>query len=340
MKSFLTVVFFVFIFLLGGMEFIARAQNHTTNLYSKKEYPYTFVNNPLRIPVMKNMSFSGSDIVIEEVLPKGNGYFRYKVSYLSENNKIYGIITVPNTVMPHNGYPGILLAHGYVPERQYNNQTIYQDLIDTLTRNGFIVFMPDLRGHGDSEGIAEGAYFSPAYTIDFLNAFSSLSRFESVNNEKIGVWGHSMGAHIVLRSAIIDARIKSISTWAGVVGDYTDLLYHWNTKTTWNSFENLMTIHPSELIQQFGSPVENPIFWKEISPISYLSGVTRPVQIQHGMQDSIVPYEFSQRLAHQLSVTNKNVELYIYPHENHDFSGQDRQLVILRTLQFFTTTLQ
>jgi dipeptidyl aminopeptidase/acylaminoacyl peptidase len=338
MKRFLFGVIFSCILIFFSFSLVARAQYQESELIEELTN-YSYVNHPLRINVMQQMNFPGSEIVIEEVLPKGENYYRYKVSYYSENNKIYGVITVPNSTKPKSGYPAILLAHGYIPEHEYDNEHMYSDFVDMLSQHGYIVFIPDLRGHGDSEGIAEGAYFSPGYTIDFLNAFSSLSRFESIDKESIGAWAHSMGAHIVLRSALVEKKIKSIVIWSGVVGDYEDILYHWKVKNTWSS-TNSEGVRPSDLIQQFGIPVENPQFWKEISPLTYIKDMSQPIQIHHGRDDKIVPFEFSQRFVYQLDTYDKDYQFYTYPSEDHDFSGSDRPLLLERTLQFFNTSLQ
>ena len=47
---------------------------------------------------------------------------------------------------------------------------------------GYVVLKPDYRGHGSSEGDAVGGYGSNAYTIDVLNALSSIKRFNNQLN--------------------------------------------------------------------------------------------------------------------------------------------------------------
>ena len=74
--------------------------------------------------------------------------------------------------------------------------------MDGFARNGYVVFRPDYRGHDQSEGNASGGYGSPDYTIDVLNALSSVKRYAAVDPERIGMWGHSMGGHITLRSMV------------------------------------------------------------------------------------------------------------------------------------------
>ena len=85
------------------------------------------------------------------------------------------------------------------------------------------MFRPDYRGHDRSEGRAVGAYFSPAYTVDVLNAVASLKALDGADPERIGMWGHSMGGGITLRAMVVAGEIKAGVIWAGVVAPYSDL---------------------------------------------------------------------------------------------------------------------
>ena len=96
-----------------------------------------------------------------------------------------------------------------------------------FARNGYIVFKPDYRGHDQSEGDASGGYGSPDYTIDVLNATASVKRYPDADPNRIGMWGHSMGGHITLRSMVTTKDIKAGVIWAGVVASYPDLMSRW-----------------------------------------------------------------------------------------------------------------
>src|SRR5690606_1896846 len=132
--------------------------------------------------------FPGSEIIIEETLPPGSNYQRYLTSYQSDGLKIYALLTVPNGEPPEGGFPAIVFNHGYIPPSEYRTTERYIAYTDAFSRNGYVLFRPDYRGHGNSEGLAEGGYGSNGYTIDVMNATASLKRYQNVNPDKIGMW--------------------------------------------------------------------------------------------------------------------------------------------------------
>ena len=129
---------------------------------------------------------------------------------------------------PKTGWPVIIFNHGFIPPAQYRTTERYVAYVDAFARNGYIVFKSDYRGHGSSEGRAAGGYGSPDYTIDVLNAVSSIKRYQDADPNRIGMWGHSMGGSVTLRAMVVSKDIKAGVIWAGVVASYPDLFSKWH----------------------------------------------------------------------------------------------------------------
>lgn len=172
---------------------------------------------------LRQAEYPGSEISIEGELDPGSNYRRYYASYLSEGLKIYALLTIPNGETPPTGWPVIVFNHGYIQPEYYRATQRYVAYVDRLAQSGYIVFRPDYRGHDQSGGEARGAYSNPDYVIDVLNAVASLKRYPTADPERIGMWGHSMGGYITLRSMVVSPDIKAGVIWAGVVGTYPDL---------------------------------------------------------------------------------------------------------------------
>ncbi|MCX7706375.1 MAG: alpha/beta fold hydrolase, partial [Anaerolineae bacterium] len=293
---------------------------------------------PLSVEFMRTQSYPGSEIVIEQTLQPGANYQRYIASYYSEGLKQYALLTVPNGPKPPTGWPVIIFNHGYIPPAQYRTTERYVAYVDAFARSGYIVFRPDYRGHGNSEGEATGGYGSPAYTIDVLNAVASIKRYPDADPERIGMWGHSMGGHITLRAMVTTRDIKAGVIWAGVVASYPDLLSRWRRSTAVPT----PSIPPgarrwrTEFIARYGTPEQNPSFWASISPSAFLADLSGPLQLHHGTADESVPHEFSANLYAQAQKERipMPVEYYEYPGDNHNLS-RNFTLAMRRSIAFF-----
>ena len=215
-------------------------------------------DNPLSIEVMRNKSYPGSDLQIEQKLSSSSNYNQYIASYLSDGLKIYGLLTVPKAQKPKNGWPVIVFNHGYIQPELYRTTERYVAYVDAFARNGYIVLKPDYRGHGNSESQPEGAYYSPAYATDVLSAISTLKRYQDVDPERIGMWGHSMGGNITLRDIVVNTKdIKAAVIWGGVVGSYDDLMNNWQRKVKYRPSPRELTLrnnYRQKLVDQYGTP--------------------------------------------------------------------------------------
>jgi fermentation-respiration switch protein FrsA (DUF1100 family) len=301
----------------------------------------TLTPHPMSIPALRQISYPGSEIIIEDTLEPGANYNRYYASYLSEGLRQYGLLTIPYGETPPTGWPAIVFNHGYIPPEQYRTTERYIAYVDWLARSGYIVFRIDYRGNDQSEGIPSGAYGDPGYTIDVMNAVAALKQFPPADNSRIGMWGHSMGGYLTLRAMVLSEDIKAGAIWAGVVASYPDLITRWRRGSASGPTPTPSARRRwrSDWVAQYGSPEENPEFWDTVSSNSYLEDLSGPVQLHHGTADESVPLEFSEILYQEIQEAGKTVELYTYQADNHNISNSFGQ-AMTRTIEFFNRYLK
>ena len=305
--------------------------------------------HPLQIEVERQWTYPGSEITFEETLPSRATYDQFVVSYLSDGYKIYAYMAIPNGTKPETGWPTIILNHGYSNVTTYVTTEKYVAFMDVLSRSGYIVFKPDYRAHGKSEGPRPlgGGYGSPDYMVDVLNAVASVKAYKDADPERIGMVGHSMGGAITLRAMVVSKDIKGGVIWSGVVAPYSTLVYRWNrsvtpTPTTLSStpsatatsFRGSVSSWAGDVFGKYGTPEQNPAFWDSISPSAHLTELSGPLQLQAAKGDTQVPYIWSEQLGTQLELAGMPYELYIYEKDNHNITD-NFLIAIQRTREFF-----
>ncbi len=301
-------------------------------------------DHSLSISKMRQYQYDGSQLTLEQKIDSDGDYDKYIASYISDNLKIYGLLTIPHGQMPDNGWPAIIFNHGYIRPNKYKTTAYYKPYIRSLSNAGYVVFMPDYRGHDKSQGEPDSQYFSTSYTIDALNAMASIKNFKYSNPDKIGMWGHSDGGNVIMRALLIKPEdIKVAVIWGGVMASYDILTSDWQQMVTYQQPEYDLKIenkHMDELIKSYGWPKDNPEFWRTIDPLNYLSEIITPIQLHVGEKDEEVPTKFSEDLHNNLLSLNKISEYYNYPNGDHNIINPNYHLAMQRTIEFFDKYLK
>ena len=295
---------------------------------------------PMSIAALRAGDYPGSEVSIVKELDRGSNYRRYYAYYLSEGLKIYALLTIPDGEAPAGGWPAIVFNHGYIPPDVYKTTERYIAYVDEIAKAGYVVFRIDYRGNDASEGEATGAYGSPGYQIDVLNAVASIKQLPEVNPEKIGMWGHSMGGYLTLRTMVISKDVKVGVIWAGVVASYPDMLYNWRRTGSFTPSPSSRGVGwRTQWIEAYGTPEDNPVFWDSVSATSYLADLSGPLELHHGTADEDVPLEFSIRLAELARDAGKVANLYTYDGDNHNISKYF-STAMRQTIAFYDSVLK
>ncbi|AHB40281.1 MAG: hypothetical protein UV83_C0001G0311 [candidate division WWE3 bacterium GW2011_GWE2_43_18] len=319
--------------------------NAAKSFEENKIYP-----SPIGIGYLRFQKIESDAPVIEEELTDGSNYKRYIASYASEGNKVYGLLTVPKETPPDKGFPAIVFNHGYIPPTQYVTTQNYASYVDYLAKNGFVVFKIDFRGNGRSEGDPSGSYFSSAYTIDAVSAVKSLQKYDVINAEKIGMWGHSMGGNVVLRSMLVSEGIKAGVIWAGAVYSYADFAKYGISDNSYVHKPYETREGRQEQNREISAEVQkiktepdkidfSNDFWSAISltkNIKYLSGA---LQIHHAIDDNVVNIGYTRDLEEVLKNAGKDYSVYEYEGGGHNIVFPYYDIAMQRTVEFYKEKL-
>lgn len=291
----------------------------------------------MSIAAAREKAYPGSVLTVRQTLRAGSNYRRSVVSYLSDGLRINALMTVPNGTPPKGGWPAIVFNHGYIPPNVYRTTERYVAYQDAFARAGFVTLKSDYRGHGSSQGEALGGYYSPGYTTDVMNALASLKKDSRVNAARIGMWGHSMGGFLTLRAMVIDPSVKAGVIWAGVVGDYDQMMNEWNSPVPPSIPRRVLELR-KKAVEKYGTPQANPAFWNRLSANSYLKDLGGPLQLHIGTADEDVPVSFHTSLVGQLRSVGKPVQSFVYPGDNHDLT-RNLGTALARSVAFFKERL-
>ncbi|HEX6304344.1 MAG TPA: alpha/beta fold hydrolase [Anaerolineales bacterium] len=300
----------------------------------------------ITIEYLRDLEISGSEITFERDLGATFYYQQHLVSYISEGNKIYGLLTIPSEEPPEGGFKAIVFNHGYIPPTVYQTTERYVAYVDHLARSGFVVFKIDLRGHGQSQGEPTGSYFSPGYTIDAIAALKSLQTMEVIDPQGIGMWGHSMAGNLVLRAMLVEPEVKAGVIWAGAVYSYDDFGKYGIDDNTYRPPETVETQEASggrrrsrEIFDTYGRPDTQVDYWKAVSLTENIELLNSPLQLHHAQDDPVVNIGYSFDLAAVLQENGKPYEFYSYEGGGHNLNSPYFEQAMQRTVEFFRNNL-
>lgn len=207
----------------------------------------------------------------------------------SEGIKLYAWF-----IKPKNKMPVILHLHG-----QAESILSHQDIALYCLEKGFGLFMLSYRGHYKSSGKAseQGVY------NDAQAAILQLKKL-GVDEDKIIIWGHSLGTVVAAQTAIynkvlgliLQSPIKEIKSAAiNVYSFYSQRMRL-----------NILGLFARKHIQKMN-------FIQKMDNMTKIKDIKCPILILNSLTDKVTPHEN----AIELSKQNPNAQLYISEHGNH-----------------------
>jgi dipeptidyl aminopeptidase/acylaminoacyl peptidase len=279
-------------------------------------------------------------ITTTQDLGEQGGYRDQIVSYPSDKLTQYALFSVPDTQRPTGGWPTIILLHGYMDPTLWETAgPEYRFVIQALTGAGYAVIKPDFQGNAGSEGAPVGGHFAPDYAYNTLNLITSLKHYAPVDAGRIGIFAHSMGGDVGLRTIVTSKDVVATAFVAGVVGSMYDLFYNWPSNPDLSD-QPLALVQGARqsLLTIYGDPKSNPTFWDSASAINYVKDISGSVQINQDVSDSVVPKIFADHLNAALIAAGRAPQYVLYPGDDHQFTT-NRAALLRNILAFYQSKL-
>jgi hypothetical protein len=203
-----------------------------------------------------------------------------KIEITCEGVRICGTLHLSS----QNKTPCVIISHGLFSDK---NTIKFQEMAESFPREGLSVLRFDFMGCGESGGRIEGTTI--AGRLSNLNAiFNYACEHPSIDHERIGLMGSSMGGYLSLLKGARDARVKAIVIWATpyILNDLRDK------------------------ISSVDGPALGPAFYNEIDSYRlnpFLERIKKCLII-HGDADELVPVSHAREIYAGLGEP-KNLEI-------------------------------
>src|SRR3989338_585313 len=185
--------------------------------------------------------------------------------------------------------------------------------IDYLAKAGYVVFKPDYRGHGKSQGQPQSS-LEAGYTVDALNALSAIKKMPQASLEKIYIWGHSMGGRITLAMLLINQSVKAAVIWAVSLAPVLVQIKRWNTRGNPRRKQYL------DVVKELGDPDKNSLKYQAFSAVDLAQDLQVPLQIHHCEGDERLPVQdakdFYKKMVKMFNFVYIKEGIIIFPEKN------------------------
>lgn len=202
---------------------------------------------------------------------------------------------------PRKSHKTVIILHGL-----YQNRTMSVPYIGIYRRLGYNVLLPDVRGHGESEGSTTDW---GVHAVDDLDSWVQLLRQQDPNVE-IGFHGVSLGAAMSL-------------IYAGAPQGHEAKFY-----VADSSYGDVLELGQAKLLNYTGDQrlllgmrLINPFFQaamfyhthkllSDVDPAIQVGRMTSPVLFLHGTSDELIPMEVGENLVNRSASQNKKLVLF------------------------------
>lgn len=185
--------------------------------------------------------------------------------------------------------PGVVMCHGFTGMR-IEAHFLFVKAARELCAAGLNVLRFDFRGSGESDGSFEEMTIAGEIT-DALAALAALRAEPSVDPERVGILGLSLGGLVAACAAARDGEVRALVLWAAVA----DLMEVFQLRTNRDDIETALAANG---YVERGAHRIGRGFWEDcqrVDPLAELGSYSGPALVVHGSEDQSVPVSHLDR---------------------------------------------
>ena len=225
----------------------------------------------------------------------------------------------PKKLQPGKKYPVIVKVYGGPHAQRVTNKWQGADMIQYMLQQGYVVFQLDNRGSNYRGTAFESAIYEHLGEVEVTDQITGVNFLHSlpfVDKERIGIYGHSYGGYMALMTMF-------------KAGDYFKAGVSGAPVTDWMLYDT----HYTE--RYLSHPKTNAQGYENSSVFPYVSGLSGPLMVYHGMADDNVLFTNTTKLIKTLQDENKLFELMTYPGSKHSMRGKKVKLHLNNSIMNF-----
>lgn len=237
------------------------------------------------------------------------------VTFKNHGQQLIGILHVPEGLKPRERTPGIVMFHGFTGNKSESHR-LFVDIARALCDSGFTVLRFDFRGSGDSDGEFDDMTVTGEVS-DAEKALTFLANQESVDRDRIGVIGLSMGGRVAAILASRDHRVRFAVLYSAALGSLRQRFLSEVAEGTLQKLDSGEAIKVSEgwyLKKTFFNTIDDPV------PLDVMGNIDAPVLLIHSDTDQVVPIDDSRKGYEIVQSLNDKNEFYTVKGGDHTFS--------------------
>jgi len=245
----------------------------------------------------------------------------------NDGMELDGILTLPPGREAKN-LPVVLLPHG----GPHNSDSPEFDWwAQAFASRGYAVFQPNFRGSTNRDAAFTRAGYGEwgrRMQLDKSDGLKALADAGIVDPTRACIVGASYGGYAALAGVTIQQGLYKCSVAVAPVSDLSNMY-----REDYQASGKDRTTKVS-LLERLG----DPDLWDDVSPLRRASEADAPIMLIHGVDDVVVPYSHSTKMADKLKDAKKPYELVKLEGEDHWLSlSETRQQMLANAVRWVET---